>query len=493
MPGAGRPGFHSEAPLSTAVNVAQATLVSSPVPLAPTAPLSEPDFSGCLRHLQEHFWQSRRSARPSIVGEYSGYFNLGAMFGNSKVGLTAITQMYQESCRFLNVFLRACFPSASWTSICLSRNVQTRLHSDSGNLPHTENHTVSVGSFSKGELWLADPAGEVMMPLPHSTELVPGRVVSSHDNPVSFPCEQLHATMPWEGGTRWAITAYSVPGLEVMAPAARAALVDLGFPLPVASDGVLVPSVPPSPSEQPALNVVPTEGWQMQVFLDVCSGACAPLSEAMLQRGVSCLPIDIIRDSVMQDLLNDSAFHALLRVASSGIVKFAHASPICLEFSRLKTLDGDGPRPIRTEDYPEGLPDLSAEEQARLHTSKLLLTRCLAILEVAFAAGAHVSLEQPRNALSWLLREVQAFLRLVSADLVVIPACSVGVSLHKHWLLASSWRPLQSLAATCAHAYSEHFDIRGVRDADGNWLSKSTAEFPRELCEKFADAVAPLV
>ena len=62
--------------------------------------------------------------------------------------------------------------------------------------------------------------------------------------------------------------------------------------------------------------------------------------------------------------------------------------------------------------------------------------------------------------------EVQEFLKRISADLNVVPACSVGLSVHKHWLFASSWRPLQAMAATCNHAYSEHVDVRGVKDAD---------------------------
>ena len=162
---------------------------------------------------------------------------------------------------------------------------------------------------------------------------------------------------------------------------------------------------------------------------------------------------------------------------------------MCSEFSRIKNADDGGPKPIRTAEFPEGLPDLTESEQRRLANSKLLLERCVALLDVVFSARGHVSLEQPRNALSWLYHEVQEFLKRISADLNAVPACSVGVSIHKHWLFASSWRPLQSMAACCNHSYAEHTDVRGSKDADGNWLSQSTAAFPEQLCQRFATAL----
>ena len=91
---------------------------------------------------------SRQSVRSSVVGERAGYFNLGAMFGSGKVGLTHLTRTFQFSCIFLNQFLLSCFPQGEWTSVCVARSVQTRVHSDSGNLPGSKNFSVSLGDFT---------------------------------------------------------------------------------------------------------------------------------------------------------------------------------------------------------------------------------------------------------------------------------------------------------------------------------------------------------
>ena len=452
---------------------------------------AEPDYAGCLQHLEANLQFSRNSVRSSVVGGRAGYFNFGLMFGSGQVGITSLTHAFFATCIFLNQFLRQCFPEGEWTSICVARSVQTRIHSDSGNLAGSCNFSVSMGGFSGGHLWLE---GDGSVPLQDSSGKTRyGHTVCTRHSPFKFPADVPHATMPWSGGDRWSVTAYSVPGAGVLSEACHSELLRLGFPLPGSQACVSDPEQLPSASDLGVLPSPPPLPLKpVGFFLDICSGAGAPLSSELINRGISCYPVDIIRDGPAGDILDDAVYDRLLRIASSGLVSFAHASPVCSDFSRLKK-DGDGgPRPIRTADFPEGRPDLTADEQQRLDRSKLLLVRCVSILDCVFFAGGQVSLEQPRNALSWLTMEVQEFLKRISADLVVIPACSVGMSVHKHWLFASSWRPLQQLASRCDHPYSAHADVRGAKDSTGDWASRKTAEFPPMLAARFAVLIEPV-
>ena len=247
-----------------------------------------PDYAGCLEHLSANFSFSRQSVRSSVVGERAGYFNLGAMFGSGKVGLTHLTHVFHFSCICLNQFLLACFPQGEWTSICVARSVQMRVHSDSGNLPGSQNFSVSLGEFTGGELWLAGggsvPRRDVFGRVKY------GHTVCTRHSPFLFSCETLHAAMPWNGGPRWALTAYSVPCVEVMSAAARSQLVELGFPLPgikgasSAESPQLRSSAPVELPPPPPLPLPPAA-----IFLDICSGAAAPLSTALVDRGVCCL------------------------------------------------------------------------------------------------------------------------------------------------------------------------------------------------------------
>ena len=66
-----------------------------------------------------------------------------------------------------------------------------------------------------------------------------------------------------------------------------------------------------------------------KIFLDICSGATRPLSTAILAQHGDVLAFDILLDSRM-DLLNDQSYEQLLRICSSGQVAYGAASPYAL-------------------------------------------------------------------------------------------------------------------------------------------------------------------
>ena len=93
-----------------------------------------------------------------------------------------------------------------------------------------------------------------------------------------------------------------------------------------------------------------------RIFLDLCSGATRPLSQAVLGMGCPVLSVDILLDASM-DLFSSDFYEDLLHLCGSGIVGYAAASPSCSEYSALK-LDGRPPFALRTPDNLEGRPDL---------------------------------------------------------------------------------------------------------------------------------------
>ncbi|CAE7518155.1 unnamed protein product [Symbiodinium sp. CCMP2592] len=181
----------------------------------------------------------------------------------------------------------------------------------------------------------------------------------------------------------------------------------------------------------------------VELFLDICCGAAHPLTTALSSCGITCLPIDLLGEEQL-DLLNDDTYDHLLRLCFSGIVRLAHGSPPCKEYSRLKL------RP-----------------------------------------GAHVSLHQPTNAMSWLEPFVQDMLSEIQASLVNIPACSVSQDIAKSWLFACSYSEFRFLAGTCSHE-GGHQSVAGARDEHGNFLSQRTAEYPSQLAKNFSEKAVNL-
>ena len=136
------------------------------------------DFSTCLSLLEESFSSQAASAlKDPAVTQSDAYFNLGAFGFNDgrRCGVFQRTEQFSDIARFLNAFLRLQFPSASWTSVCVSHNVRTLLHTDAGNEVGSFNHSISLGNFSGGEIWIT-PA------LHGSAVLVPPPTGSASDN-----------------------------------------------------------------------------------------------------------------------------------------------------------------------------------------------------------------------------------------------------------------------------------------------------------------------
>ena len=438
----------------------------------------------CLRLLSEAPWPSSQGARPRVTSsdhKQSGYWNLGVRVSD-RSSLTAVTRSLRSVVQELNLLLRQCWPQGTWNTICVSRNCFSAPHQDLANAAGSRNFLLSLGSFQNGELWLEDPAGDVPMFIPKLGHSLLGRLIDAHAKPFEFDPMRWHGSTQWQGD-RWVLIAYSLPSVM------RETLDGLHFPLhPLHLDVSVAGCSSPAASIPPAM---PVHSFSMpgdaKLFLDLCSGASSPLASAALCHGIPALPIDILLDST-HDLLQDCTFERLLRLAFAGRFAFAHASPPCTEYSRLKLRPGPDHRPCRSEEHLQGLPENDAAANLRVVRSRTILERCVQILLAVYQSGGHCDLEQPRNALSWLEPAVQGYMLEVAADLVVVAACAYGCDMPKHWLFASSWRQIQSLASVCAHAEGTHSPIHGC-DSDGNFRSRQSAQFPAPLCKAFVCAI----
>ena len=198
------------------------------------------------------------------------------------------------------------------------------------------------------------------------------------------------------------------------------------------------PALPSTPSESslpPRIHNFSQElltPWSTQgtkIFLDICSGSERPLSRAIQHLGLPSLAIDILIDQRM-DILDDFFYEQLLRLCGSGVVGYAGASPSCTEYSLLKLRPG-GPRPIRTPEMVEGLPNLSSEEQQRLQDSASLLDRSVQAVSCTFIAGGHGHVEQPSGAMSWREQCTKNWMLLANCSLILLAACGFDWDIKK--------------------------------------------------------------
>ena len=404
----------------------------------------------------------------------------------------------------------------------MSHNEFAHVHQDQ-NLAGSLNYTISLGPFDGGCVWVQCSQDDFpdlpLVPPPDSTadQSLRGKLISTRRQGLAFDGRRLHCSAPWTGD-RWVLTAYTSGNWSSLGEPDFRHLQSLDFPLPdiaplcstpatlslsaecgVASQAEVLPGQAQSKEAffDPGLPGLPSaplppshDAVEGNVFMDLCCGPNRPLSKAFLATGVSVISVDVLRGSD-QDLLDDAVFDRVMRVAGSGRVQLAHASPACIGYTRLK-MQAPGPKPVRTPEHMQDLPGLSVEEQQRHRASRTLFVRCVATLEAVYAAGGHVVLAHPVNSLAWLEPEATAFMRRIQADLNVIPACKYGMNIYKRWLFVSSYRELRALSGCCQHGPDAHKEVRGKRDASGTRLSKLTAEFPAQLCDAYACTCLPL-
>ena len=106
------------------------------------------------------------------------------------------------------------------SSICINHGSSIKVHKDARNMKETMNHTISLGNFEGGEIWIHDPAarkGEPKVTMQKvGLRMLCGIKHDSHNQLVRFNPKTYHCVVPWKGD-RWSITAYvnrAVPKLQ---------------------------------------------------------------------------------------------------------------------------------------------------------------------------------------------------------------------------------------------------------------------------------------
>ena len=516
-------GLHGQRPRLVPPRDVEGTSVAS------ASTMRIPNFPACLAALRSASWpQAGTSSRPVAQphSEASGYWNFGCQVSR-RSALTRVTLALPELCEALNAFLGVLFPRCTWNAVCVARNIVTAARRDTANVQGSLNLSVSLGSFTGGQLWLEDAQGSVLRDIPELQQKIPGKLLCTKESPTSFPSHAWHMTEPFVG-ERWVLTAFTMPNcpyelleplgfpkpelpaqvhnLETSQPhsvapasggvsaqgfSASSGLVNWGRPSPFGFKHHSLAALPaiPRPFPEQASASLPLE-FPARIFLDVCSGHAKPLSAAVESAGFATLSIDILLDSSM-DLLQDSFFEQLLFICGSGSVGYCAASPSCAHYSRLKLSNGP-PHAVRTPEYLDGVPGLRPADLAKVQESKELLSRCCKCASVVYAAGGHSHLEQPADAMSWAEVGLQSWLHECSAYLVAVAACGYGMPWAKTWLFACSFSPMKKLGCVCEHGPHAHPVLQGL-DASGIFRSSKTAQYPASFCTSFASLIQVLL
>jgi hypothetical protein len=216
--------------------------------------------------------------------------------------------------------------------------------------------------------------------------------------------------------------------------------------------------------------------------------------------------VDIVRDKVLDDLLLEDVRQSLLDDIAAGRFDLVIASPPCSSFSRAVYADKEGPKPVRSFQYPLGFPWASNKSKAKAEAGNVLAYFAIAAMRTVAKSVASGSpciglVEHPEDlgkaslgipAAIWQFPEMVA-LHSHGFRSAAFYQCSVGGSSRKPTRVLSNSRELSSiglcqdatfdinrmylgpLPLDCGH--HDHVPFRGKEG--GYFLTTPSAAYPQ--------------
>lgn len=157
------------------------------------------------------------------------------------------------------------------------------------------------------------------------------------------------------------------------------------------------------------------------LFLEIFAGSCR-LSKACKEAGLRCTAVD--KDPKRSEQfpvyicdLGDAEQFDLLKSyieAEKESILHVHFAPGCGTASRAREKpipgDPDPPRPLRSDSFPDGLPNLTAEEQQRVETANSSYRAMCTLILFLVSLSISISIENPKNSILWLTSFLRSML-----------------------------------------------------------------------------------
>ena len=242
------------------------------------------------------------------------------------------------------------------------------------------------------------------------------------------------------------------------------------------------------------------------LVLEIFAGTCR-LSKACRGLGLQALSVDKdvkrAENAVVAryDLCDTEQFATLEKLVRSERHRLVHAhfAPSCGTASRARERPVPGlpkdrqPRPLRSEDMPDGLSGLSVAEEARVQAANASYNAAVGLIVILLELGVSISIENPKNSLFWLTSMMTRLYNMVpQGHFTVFHSCMHGGQRDK---ATKFWSfnprdPTTNMFATLALECDKKHVHQSWRPRflDGKWIypTKEEAAYPLLLCVRMA-------
>ncbi len=229
-------------------------------------------------------------------------------------------------------------------------------------------------------------------------------------------------------------------------------------------------------------------------FVEVFSGS-ARLTQLLREAGVPCLPpIDVTLSDMVPaafDVVDVRQWEFFMQLVMLGAIFFAHFGTPCNTFSSARKEDG-GPPPLRSSEFPLGLPQLSFENGCLTFLGNLFLFRTCEACSAIYLLGGDFSIENPLLSLLWVTPPLLDLIKNCRAFPVDFDQCEFGAPSKKPTRLVVTHCSFLAVQRLCQGGHN-HVRLKGKvwSDQFNKWVyrTKLAQEYPWQLCQAMASAV----
>ena len=228
----------------------------------------------------------------------------------------------------------------------------------------------------------------------------------------------------------------------------------------------------------------------------MCSG-CAVLSffvNSISAQKVQVIPIDFAGNKHQPkvpitkiDLTQSNQVDIVIQLIRSGQVLAAHFAPPCGTCSRAREIFiPGGPRPLRNDSYPLGIPDLEGIDKLRVDQANAVYNSIFVIITELVAVNALITIENPDRSLFWNLPSSVDLLKTNMFTDTVFQHCKYTLhrAMRPKWVrIRSNFKSVNILEGPC---HLQHNHLSWGKTGDGKFATSTEAEYPAELASKLA-------
>ena len=166
------------------------------------------------------------------------------------------------------------------------------------------------------------------------------------------------------------------------------------------------------------------------------------------------------------DILDPKDRELLYHSLDSDLVAWVHLAPVCGTCSRARQIRNGGPRPLRSDQHPMGLPDLAPGERQRVTLANQMYSESCSLFQFCAQRGILVTMENPSNSLFWLTQpfiHLQQQVELFHSDSQM---CMMGGTRPKWTRLVANFSAIEELNIECDNSH-QHQPWGKTTDAHG--------------------------